>query len=1021
MPEIQLRQPRRLNDTSRSGYGEMMVGRHSPTGRTGRFGLTVVACVGLLAAALVLRHDGAALLQADPIVTVSAFTQEYHTTVLPLLTKYCYDCHGDGAGAGDLELDAYESAEDLAAAHETWEKVIRYVRTHTMPPPEMDEYPSQLERDQLVDSLQRIVYRIDPANPDPGHVTIRRLNRAEYRNTIRDLIGVSFDPTIEFPEDDTGYGFDNIADVLTLPPMLMEKYLAAAEKILDEAIPTDIEASRERRMTASQAEPSSSSIERRDDGWMVLASRDEDTLSVAIDRAMPADYLVRVLAFAERDAEDQSNEPIKLSFMSGSAIAAELEIAGDPSEPKWYEARVPIAAGKHSIRLSVRRQRGLEHDRVVHEGRVGPAQPGRVLVKELVIVGPIDGAVRRLRELNLDGNGHRSGESFHLYSGNAVVSGHVELSGGEGVQLRITASADFAGDEPARLQLLVDDQPLEVLEIDAPHQYRRADGESLASDAERAVPRVYTIELKLEPGRRKIALKFINDAYHADAPHPHYRDRNVHVHNLEVVELSSPPLPKPMSEPMRRLFTKHAGPAARISNAPIAHDSAAARAIVADFALRAWRRPALHSELDRLMKLYDFARDHDERFHASVKHAMKAVLVSSSFLFRGEPPMAQPAQVAQREHRPVDEFELASRLSYFLWSSTPDDELLELAQRQALRDNLDQQVKRMLASDKAKSLIENFAGQWLQFRNLDAVHPDRKLFEHYDDKLREAMRRETQLFFETIMGEDRNLLDVLIADFTFVNERLAKHYGLPDVKGDEFRRVSLADTPRRGVVTHGSVLTLTSNPTRTSPVKRGKWVLENLLGAEPPPPPPDIPELEEHKEVSGTMRQRLEAHRADPGCASCHAPMDPIGFGLENFDAIGAWRDKDGADPIDATSAFADGTEFTGAAELMALLAQSRRGDYYRSLAQNMLTFALGRGVEPYDQPAIERIVKDLHENDAKFSVLIDAVVRSVPFQMRRAGEELPVVSHGLPAGGSSAGGSAASLASGDEPVATEN
>jgi hypothetical protein len=403
-----------------------------------------------------------------------------------------------------------------------------------------------------------------------------------------------------------------------------------------------------------------------------------------------------------------------------------------------------------------------------------------------------------------------------------------------------------------------------------------------------------------------------------------------------------------------------------------------------DFSRRAWRRPAQGDELDRLIKLYDLARENGETFHGSVKHAMKAVLVSPSFLFRGG-----VEADAEKSPHPVSEFELASRLSYFLWSTTPDNELLDLAERGELRKNLDAQVKRMLASPKSQAFVDNFAGQWLQFRNLDAAHPDEKKFEkQYDDRLRDSMKRETQLFFESILKSDASLLDVLTADYTFLNERLAKHYGIDGVSGENFRRVSLKETLRRGVLTHGSVLTLTSNPTRTSPVKRGKWVLQNLLGSEPPPPPPDIPPLvQDGKELTGTLRQRLEQHRADPGCASCHAPMDPIGFGLENFDAIGRWRDKDGKLPIDSSSEFVNGRKFTGAVELTQLLAKTRRNDFYRAVTENALTFALGRGVEPFDQPAVDTIVDELRKADGKFSTLIAGIVNSVPFQMRRGSD----------------------------------
>ncbi|MDQ3441221.1 MAG: DUF1592 domain-containing protein, partial [Planctomycetota bacterium] len=489
-------------------------------------------------------------------------------------------------------------------------------------------------------------------------------------------------------------------------------------------------------------------------------------------------------------------------------------------------------------------------------------------------------------------------------------------------------------------------------------------------------------------GKHTFAARFVNNAKFPDHAEPNLSDRNVYVQQLEIVDLSAAPLPPPMTSPVRELFVKHAGQAAGVSNAEVRADAQVARALLKEFTYKAWRRPVKDEELDRVMKLYGLAVEHGETFHAGVKHAMNGVLVSSSFLFRGEPaPVAQggggnAATLAQ----PIGDYELASRLSYFLWSTAPDKELLRLAEKGELRANLHAQVKRMLASDRSEALVDNFAGQWLQFRNLDAVHPDRKLYKIYTDRLRDAMIKETQLFFSHIMREDRSLMDVLTGDYTFVNEMLAKHYGLKDdVKGEQFRRVSLASTPRRGVITHGSVLTLTSNPTRTSPVKRGKWVLESLLGCPPPPPPANVPPLEsEGRQLKGTLRQRLEQHRESKSCASCHAPLDPIGFGLEHFDPIGAFREKDGEAPVDASSAFVNGPKFTGSIELVELLAKTRKKDFYRSVAEASLTFALGRGVEPYDQPAVERIVRDLQANDGKFSTLVYGVIDSVPFQMRR-------------------------------------
>jgi hypothetical protein len=383
------------------------------------------------------------------------------------------------------------------------------------------------------------------------------------------------------------------------------------------------------------------------------------------------------------------------------------------------------------------------------------------------------------------------------------------------------------------------------------------------------------------------------------------------------------------------------------------------------------------------MKLYELAKDNGETFHASIKHAMKGVLVSSSFLFRGEP-LSSTSGATGAEY--LGEYELASRLSYFLWSTMPDDELLDLAARGKLRANLEPQVKRMLASPKFEAFIDNFAGQWLQFRNLDASQPDHDLFPDYNDRIRDAMQTETRLFVQSIMRNDRSLLDLLTGDYTFLNEPLAGYYGIKGVSGKEFRRVSLAGTNRRGILTQGSVLTLTSNPTRTSPVKRGKWVMENLLGTGPPPPPPNLPPLiEPGHQITGTLRQQLEKHRADPVCASCHNAMDPIGLAMENFNAVGVWRDRDNNGVIDASASFAGDAKFTGAIELSQTLAKDRRNDFLRSVVEHTLTYALGRGVEPYDEPAVDGIIADLRKNDVRFSVLIRDVVKSVPFQMRRS------------------------------------
>jgi hypothetical protein len=405
--------------------------------------------------------------------------------------------------------------------------------------------------------------------------------------------------------------------------------------------------------------------------------------------------------------------------------------------------------------------------------------------------------------------------------------------------------------------------------------------------------------------------------------------------------------------------------------------------VIVRFAQRAWRRPLSTDESGRLLGLIQADWRRGESFRDGVRLGLEAVLVSPHFLFRGE---LQPAPDNPRAVHPINEYALASRLSYFLWSSMPDQELFREAARGTLHRHLEKQVLRMLASPKSRALVENFAGQWLQTRNLDLAAPDREAFPLFGESLRSAMRRETELFVESIMRDNHSVLEFLTGDYTFVNERLAKHYRIEGIKGDEFQRVSLAGTARKGILTQGAILTLTSNPTRTSPVKRGKWVLENLLNSPPPPPPPNVPVLSEAKEkvLSGTLRQRMEQHRANPTCASCHERMDPIGFGLENFDAIGAWREKDGKFAVDAGGTLITGESFKTAAELLDILGEKKRNDFVKCLIDKMLTYALGRGMDYFDRCALDQIAANVARHDYRFSSLVLEIVKSPPFQLRR-------------------------------------
>jgi hypothetical protein len=414
-------------------------------------------------------------------------------------------------------------------------------------------------------------------------------------------------------------------------------------------------------------------------------------------------------------------------------------------------------------------------------------------------------------------------------------------------------------------------------------------------------------------------------------------------------------------------------------------EPACARRILANLARRAYRRAVTDADVNLLMPVFDVGR-RKGRFDDGISLALQTMLVDPDFLFRTE---RDPAGAAPGAPYRISDVELASRLSFFLWSTIPDDELLEAATRGALSQPaaLERQVRRMLADPRASALVANFAGQWLWLRNMRGVEPDPKAYPDFDDSLREAFQRETELFLESTLREDRSVVDLLTADYTFVNERLARHYGIPDVHGSHFRRVGLSDARRRGLLGQGSVLTVTSYTTRTSPVTRGKWVLENLLGAPPPPPPPDVPDLKDEGADGRvlSMRQRMEQHRANPVCASCHARMDPLGFALENFDGIGKWRTAgEDTTPIDASGALPDGSSFTGPAGLRELLA-ARRGEFVSTLVEKLLTYAIGRGIDYRDAPAVRGIVRAAAAGGDRWSSIVLGIVQSAPFTLRSA------------------------------------
>ncbi len=749
--------------------------------------LTLLALSAWTRAAAVRADDG----KADEKQERAEFTER----IAPFFTRYCGNCHTGNEPMGELKLDDYLARADIVADRETWEKTSKKLHSREMPPEE-EPQPEAGERDKVLAWIDGRLAQFDCGQErDPGRVTIRRLNRNEYNNTIRDLLGVDFHPADDFPSDDVGYGFDNIGDVLSMPPILLEKYLSAAERIVERSLGTS-----------------------------------------------------------------QTN-----------------------------------------------------------------------LVTEEITGGQI-----------LDGGAR-------ILTSQLEVRTKVRLFGEGDYMFRVRAYGEQAGDEPVRMALYLDDKLVREFDV----------------KAVQTNPQVYEGWMRTKGGRHTYSIVFLNDYYEPEKPAPN--DRNLIVNNLEVMG--------PYPPDFKRIIPRQHTPE---------NEMLLAREIVNALTSRAFRRPSRAGEVDRVLALVELAQREGENFNTSIGLGLQAILVSPHFLFRVEmdPEPDNPPAV-----RTLNDFELATRLSYFLWSSMPDEELFALARQGKLRDgdNLEQQIKRMLKDPKSQALVENFAGQWLQLRNLKTAAPDKKRYPEFDEDLRSAMLQETELFFAHVMRDDKSVLDFLDGPYTFVNERLARHYGIGDVKGNEFRRVELDGQQRGGVLSQASVLTVTSNPTRTSPVKRGKWVLENILGTPPPPPPPEVPPLVEEAGAvaSGSLRERMEQHRAKADCAICHNRMDPLGFGLENYDGIGAWRTEDETFAIDPSGVLPGGISFSGPRDLKAVL-KARQDEFARCLAEKMLTYGLGRGVEYSDKCTIEDIVKAMRAADYKFSSMIVAIVRSDPFQKRR-------------------------------------
>ena len=728
-----------------------------------------------------------------------------------LLAKYCMDCHGEDKQKADLNLHALlANGGPRAEDRRHWDSTLDMVELKEMPP-ENKAQPTPEEREQLVTYLDKLMDDLDRLAPDNvGRVTARRLNRVEYENTIRDLMGVSFQATESFPRDEVGYGFDNIGDVLTLSPLLMERYLEAAEEIVDRSILSTI--------------------------------------------------------------------------------------------PEWP----PV-------------------NRIEETAMTWPEKYDEFI------------RVERDRYLGL----FREGEASMTYTS--------EYGGDH--RLRVRTYQDKAGSEAAILVVYVNGKLVEETNV-------TAQGDR---------PELVEIDVLLLKGANEIQVGYTNN-FNSDG------DRNLFVDYVDVQG--------PLNLERPSLLASHRN---IIPGQPEpGQEEAVMQTIFQDFASRAYRRPATEQEALRLTKLGMMAFNDGLSFEEGIKLGVSAVLSSPHFLYRWE---LDPKRLPE-EARGLNGYELASRLSYFLWTSMPDQVLFEVAADGSLTEPqvLRAQVQRMLADPKAEALVLNFVGQWLQIRNMETVEPDPEVFPQFDDTLRAAMRQETELFVQSIVKEDASVLRLLDADYTFLNERLAEHYEIDGVQGETFQRVILDRNSRRGgVLTQASILTITSDSTRTSPVNRGKWVLEQLLGTPPPPPPPDVEPLEEgDKKAAPTasLRERLEMHRAKPECAGCHAKMDPIGFALENFDAIGRWRDTDDGFPIDPSGTLTGGLKVEGPDDLKAALVSKE--EFVEALCEKMLTYALGRGTEYYDAKAVLQIAKQLNSNDYRFSTLISAIVMSDPFRKRQ-------------------------------------
>jgi hypothetical protein len=781
------------------------------------------------------------------------------STVLPatqraVLNQYCAGCHNDKVKSGGMTLTKLDLARPDQNA-ELAEKVIRKLKVGMMPPPGMPR-PGSVEAKAFVASLESALDQAAAAHPYPGKPALHRLNRTEYANSIRDLLTLDIDVAALLPPDDMSHGFDNMADVLTVSPALMDGYIRAAGRISREAV------------------------------------GDPAALALTTTYSIP-----RVLS------QTRHIEGTPIGTRGGMSVVHDFPADGD------YTFKLGFYYSPTGPLFGMNQGKGQQIEIAVNGERVAllDINPAMTLAKDGIKTPPIK---------------VRAGPQ------------------------RVSASFPQKADGP------IEDE------------YRMVE-QSLVDVSVGALPGMTTLP---------------------------------HLHELSI---TGPTNAAGVSDtPSRRkIFTCRA--LAGEDEIPCA------RQILTALARQAYRRPVTANDLEALLSFYQTGRNYGN-FDSGIRTGIQAIIASPEFIFRFErAPESLPPGMNYR----VGNLELASRLSYFLWSSAPDEQLITVAGQGKLRDPavLEKQVRRMMADPRSSALAANFAGQWLHLQNLKDANPDLFLYPNFDKTLSNAMRRETELLFDSIMREDRNILDLLTANYTFVDERLAVHYGIPNILGNRFRRVALTDPNRFGILGHGSVLTLTSTAIRTSPVQRGKYVMEVLLGTPPPPAPPNVPALPENADTRTghvakplSVRERMEEHRSNPACAGCHKLMDPIGFALENYDAVGIWRTNDSGFRIDASGQMFDGAKLSGPASLrQAILNHSDA--FIGTFTENLLAYALGRVLDYRDMPVVRGIDREAARNNNRFSSFVLGVVKSVAFQMRRSEEAEPAgttLGAGVPAAG---------------------